>query len=116
MKRAAERIHEMCAASKSKRTAQRAALVKGGHLENEATDILFDGHNFHIFRAPKIAMRDTHGTGCALSSAIAALLAQGCEIPEAVDRAKRYLSEILRAAPDIGRGARPLNTGIAPRV
>lgn len=109
MKRAARRIHEMSAGPKSSRTARHAALVKGGHLEDEATDVLFDGREFHIFRAPKIAAGDAHGTGCALSSAIAALLARGCEIPEAVARAKRYLSEILRAAPDIGRGARPLN-------
>jgi len=116
MKWAAERIHEMSAASKSRRAARRAALVKGGHLEDEATDILFDGRAFHIFRSPKIATRETHGTGCALSSAIAALLARGCDIPEAVARAKRYLSELLRAAPDIGHGARPLNSGIAPRA
>jgi hydroxymethylpyrimidine kinase/phosphomethylpyrimidine kinase len=105
MKRAARRIHEMVASPKSRG----AALVKGGHLEDDATDILFDGRQFHIFQAPKIATRDTHGTGCALSSAIAALLARGCDIPEAVARAKQYLSEMLRAAPDIGHGARPLN-------
>jgi hydroxymethylpyrimidine/phosphomethylpyrimidine kinase len=56
-----------------------------------------------------MATRDAHGTGCALSSAIAALLARGCDIPEAVARAKRYLSELLRAAPDVGHGAGPLN-------
>jgi hydroxymethylpyrimidine kinase/phosphomethylpyrimidine kinase len=117
MKRAARRIHEMSASPKSTGAARRAALVKGGHLEDDATDILFDGREFHIFQAPKIATRDTHGTGCALSSAIAALLARGCEVPEAVARAKQYLSEMLaemlaemlRAAPDIGHGARPLN-------
>lgn len=109
MKRAARRIHEMSAESKSRRTARRAVLVKGGHMEDEATDVLFDGREFHIFRAPKIATRETHGTGCTLSSAIAALLARGCDIPEAVARAKQYLSEILRAAPDIGHGAGPLN-------
>jgi hydroxymethylpyrimidine/phosphomethylpyrimidine kinase len=109
MKRAARRIHEMSAAAKSLRTARRAALVKGGHLEDEATDVLFDGREFHIFRAMKIATRDVRGTGCTLSSAIAALLARGCEIPDAVGRAKRYLTKILSAAPDIGRGARPLN-------
>lgn len=115
MKRAAERIHEISASSISRRNARRAALVKGGHLENgEATDILFDGREIHIFRAPKIATGDIHGTGCALSSAIAALLARGCDIPDAVARAKQYLSEILRAAPDIGHGARPLNSGPAP--
>ena len=109
MKRAARRIHEMSAAPKSRRTARRAALVNGGHMKDEATDVLFDGHEFQIFRAPKIATRETRGTGCTLSSAIAALLARGCDIPEAVARAKQYLSEILRVAPDLGRGARPLN-------
>jgi len=109
MKRAARRIHEMSAAPKSRRTARRAVLVKGGHMEGEATDVLFDGGDFHIFGAPKIETRETRGTGCTLSSAIAALLARGCDVPEAVARAKQYLSEILRAAPDIGHGARPLN-------
>jgi hydroxymethylpyrimidine/phosphomethylpyrimidine kinase len=109
MKRAALRIHEMSAAPKSRRTARRAVLVKGGHMKDEATDVLFDGHEFQIFRAPKIATRETRGTGCTLSSAIAALLARGCDIPEAVGRAKQFLSEILRVAPDLGRGARPLN-------
>ena len=113
MKRAAARIYEMSAIPTARRTARRATLVKGGHLkappENEATDALFDGRGFHIFRAPKIVTRDTHGTGCTLSSAIAALLARGCEIPDAVARAKQYLSETLRAAPGIGRGAGPLN-------
>ncbi|HEY8458958.1 MAG TPA: bifunctional hydroxymethylpyrimidine kinase/phosphomethylpyrimidine kinase [Blastocatellia bacterium] len=115
MKRAARRIHEMSVASKPGENARRAALVKGGHLEDDqATDILFDGREFHIFQAPKIMTRDVHGTGCALSSAIAALLARGCDIPDAVARAKRYLSEILRYAPNIGHGARPLNSGLTP--
>jgi hydroxymethylpyrimidine/phosphomethylpyrimidine kinase len=78
-------------------------------MKDEATDVLFDGLEFHIFRAPKIVTRETRGTGCTLSSAIAALLARGCDIPEAVAGAKQYLAEILRVAPDLGRGARPLN-------
>jgi len=49
----------MSAAAKSRITARRAVLVKGGHMENEATDVLFDGREFHIFRAPKIATRET---------------------------------------------------------
>ncbi len=109
MKRAAQRIYEMSAAPRSRRTARHAALIKGGHLEDEAADVLFDGSEFHIFRAPRIALRDAHGTGCALSSAIAALLARGCDIPEAVARAKRYLTETLRATLKIGRGAPLLN-------
>ncbi len=106
MKRAAARIHEMIA---FRGTSRGATLVKGGHLENEATDVLYDGREFHIFGAPKIATRNTHGTGCTLSSAIAAQLAHGCEISEAVAIAKRYLSDALAAAPDIGHGAGPLN-------
>jgi len=112
MKTAAARIHEMSAAAR--KSARGAVLVKGGHLENDATDILFDGREFHIFGAPKVATRNTHGTGCTLSSAIAALLAQGCEILDAVARAKQYLSEALRAAPDIGHGAGPLNHFVNP--
>jgi hydroxymethylpyrimidine kinase/phosphomethylpyrimidine kinase len=109
MKRAARRIHEMLPEQSARKDARRAVLVKGGHLENEATDLLLDGQEFHTFRAPKVATGNTHGTGCTLSSAIAALLAQGFEIPEAVARAKYYLTLALRAAPDIGHGAGPLN-------
>ena len=109
MKKAAARIHQMISAPTSRKMARRATLVKGGHLEDEATDILFDGSEFHVFRETKIKTGDRHGTGCTLSSAIAALLARGCEIPDAVARAKRYLTETLRAAPDIGHGAGPLN-------
>jgi hydroxymethylpyrimidine kinase/phosphomethylpyrimidine kinase len=113
MKKAAERIHERAQSaipeSQSAILRRRAVLVKGGHLETEATDVLFDGREFHLFRAPKIATRNTHGTGCTLSSAIAALLARGCEINEAVAQAKQYLTEAVRTAPDIGHGAGPLN-------
>ncbi len=109
MKRAAERIHEMCRERPARKEARRAVLVKGGHLEKEATDVLFDGQEFHLFRAPKIATRNTHGTGCTLSSAIAALLARGFAIPDAVARAKEYLTEALRAAPSIGHGRGPLD-------
>lgn len=121
MKRAAAEIHAMRPASTARPAARRAALVKGGHLEGppgpkasiedapEATDALFDGREFRVYRSPRIATRNTHGTGCALSSAIAALLARGCEIPEAVGRAKQYLIGAMRDAPEVGRGAGPLN-------
>jgi hydroxymethylpyrimidine kinase/phosphomethylpyrimidine kinase len=113
MKQAAARIHERAQSavpeSQPAIPRRRAVLVKGGHLETEATDVLFDGREFRLFRAPKIATRNTHGTGCTLSSAIAALLAREYEINEAVAQAKQYLTEAIRAAPDIGRGAGPLN-------
>jgi len=90
-----------------------AVLVKGGHLPEEATDVLFDGAEFHLFRAPKVATRNTHGTGCTLSSAIAALLAQGCDVPAAVGKAKRYLEAALRSAPNLGHGAGPVNHAVS---
>lgn len=105
MKRAAERIYEIARPS----IRNRSVLVKGGHLPNEATDVLFDGDEFRLFRAPKIATRNTHGTGCTLSSAIAALLANGCEIAQAIAQAKRYLEAALQSAPNLGHGAGPLN-------
>ena len=103
MKRAAEHIYRMC------RKLPSTVLVKGGHLESEAADVLFDGCDFQILSAPKIPSRNTHGTGCTLSSAIAALLAQGCEVRESIERAKQYIVEALRTAPDIGHGNGPLN-------
>lgn len=111
MKKSARRIYEMAqsAIGNQKSAIKKSVLVKGGHLPNEATDVLFDGSDFQLFRAEKIATRNTHGTGCTLSSAIAALLAGGCETPEAVTRAKSYLEAALRSAPNIGHGAGPLN-------
>jgi hydroxymethylpyrimidine/phosphomethylpyrimidine kinase len=103
MKRAAERIRLAC------RKSDAGVLVKGGHLEGEATDVLLDGNGFHIFTIPKIPTRNTHGTGCTLSSAIAARLAVGDRLPEAVGCAKRYVTDALRTAPDLGHGAGPLN-------
>lgn len=86
-----------------------AVLVKGGHLQHEATDVLFDGNTLYSFTAAKLSSRHTHGTGCTLSSAIAALLAQNCALPEAVQRAKNYVTEAIINAPNIGHGAGPLN-------
>jgi hydroxymethylpyrimidine/phosphomethylpyrimidine kinase len=87
----------------------RAALVKGGHLEGEPIDILFDGARIHRFGGRRIATRNTHGTGCALSSAIAARLAHGAELAEAVAQAKAFLEEALARADalSVGHGAGP---------
>lgn len=86
-----------------------AVLVKGGHLPQTATDVLFDGKEIHVFSTAKIASRHTHGTGCTLSSAIAALLAHGFVLPEAVQRAKAYVTAAISQAPGIGHGAGPMN-------
>lgn len=88
----------------------RAVLVKGGHGENDANDVLAwrDGSAVW-FRSPRIATSNTHGTGCTLSSAIACGLAQGLDLPHAVEQAKSYLSGALAAGLDLGRGSGPLD-------
>jgi hydroxymethylpyrimidine kinase/phosphomethylpyrimidine kinase len=109
MKRASQALSERVQSANPHR---RAVLIKGGHLPDEATDVLYDGSEFHFFRAPKLATRNTHGTGCTLSSAIAALLARGCSVPEAVRKAKNYLQAALHSAPNLGHGAGPLNHAV----
>jgi hydroxymethylpyrimidine/phosphomethylpyrimidine kinase len=87
----------------------RHAVVKGGHGEGPAIDVLYDGHGFHEYEAPRIATRHTHGTGCTFASAIAAELAKGATVPEAVRRAKDYLTHALRHAPGLGHGHGPVH-------
>lgn len=87
----------------------RSVLVKGGHLEGEPVDVFFDGQRMEELRAPRIQTRNTHGTGCTLSAAIAARLALGQELLEAVRGAKAYLTEALRGAYTLGRGAGPVD-------
>ncbi len=111
MQRIAERLNAQGA---------RAVLVKGGHLTGaDATDVLFDGTSHQLFRGERIATAgETHGTGCTLSSAIAAYLARGLALAEAIDAAKTYVTEALRAssALRVGHGAKPLNHAHAPRT
>ena len=95
----------------------RAALVKGGHLAGETiTDALVTPDETYLFRAARIETRSTHGTGCTLASAVAAGLAQGMALPDAVGRAHAYVQEAIRTAPGLGRGHGPLNHmhGITP--
>jgi hydroxymethylpyrimidine/phosphomethylpyrimidine kinase len=87
----------------------RAVLVKGGHLDGEAIDIFYDGRQFREFRAPRIESRNTHGTGCTLSAAIAAGLALGNALDAAIGVAKNYITSAIRTAPDIGHGRGPVN-------
>lgn len=84
-------------------------LLKGGHLESWALDILFDGDSFFTYENEKLASRNTHGTGCTLSSAIASNLALGHELPESVKRAKSYITRAIETAPGLGSGNGPLN-------
>ena len=101
MREAAGEIHALGAAN---------VVVKGGHLPGDLlTDILFDGDRFHEFSAPRVQTRNTHGTGCTFSSAIAAYLALDETVPEAVRKAKDYLAGALRHAYDTGRGHGSVN-------
>ncbi len=89
-------------------TGARAAVIKGGHREGvESVDVLFDGRRFYEFRASRVAGKGAHGTGCAFSAAIAAHLALGMDLEEAVRRAKRYVTAALRKSFRLGAG-RPL--------
>jgi hydroxymethylpyrimidine kinase/phosphomethylpyrimidine kinase len=115
MKRAAQQLHARIAPEAARYSSQaepaprRAVLVKGGHLDDECTDVLYDGRDFHLFHSEKVNSRNTHGTGCTLSAAIAALLANGCHLIEAVRQAKEYVTAAIRTAPNLGHGAGPLN-------
>ncbi|HEX6209254.1 MAG TPA: bifunctional hydroxymethylpyrimidine kinase/phosphomethylpyrimidine kinase [Methylomirabilota bacterium] len=95
MEEAARRIH---------RQGPRHVLVKGGHLKDSATDILYDGRGFTRFEAPRLDSHNTHGTGCTYSAAIAAGLAQGSPLASAIGRAKAYVTAAIRAGFAPGRG------------
>ena len=88
----------------------KAVLLKGGHLKGEeAVDILAAREGVLHFSAPRVHTRNTHGTGCTLSAAIAALLAKGRPLAEAVAEAKAYLTRALKTAPSLGHGHGPLD-------
>lgn len=88
----------------------RAVLIKGGHIEGEKTDRLYGGKE-QSYSTPHVNTRNTHGTGCTLSAAIACYLARGCQLPQAVGKAKRYVTRALRAGADveIGSGHGPVD-------
>lgn len=88
-----------------------AVLAKGGHGLNDANDLLCDAEGFHWFNGKKISTKNTHGTGCTLSSAIASNLAKGFSLSDAVSSAKKYLTGALAADLNLGHGNGPLNHG-----
>jgi len=88
----------------------RAVLLKGGHLQGqEALDIFYDGRRVLEFRAPRTLGVPVHGAGCTLSAAIAARVARGDELVQAIAAAKRFVTRAIETAPALGHGARPLN-------
>ena len=86
-----------------------AVLVKGGHSINDANDLLYSQGQARWFYGKRIDNPNTHGTGCTLSSAIAANLAKGKDLESAVERAKAYISGALGAMLDLGHGRGPMN-------
>lgn len=87
-----------------------AAIIKGGHLPAPTIkDLLYDGHTFREFVAPRIAGRSTHGTGCTFAASIAASLALGKSLADAIPAAQEYVAGAIRAGLDIGRGNAPLH-------
>ena len=86
-----------------------SVLVKGGHAVNDADDVLCEGEKFTWFHGERIDTHNTHGTGCTLSSAIAANLAKGYTLSDAVRLAKEYISGALGAMLDLGKGSGPMN-------
>lgn len=107
MVEAARRIREMGA---------RAVLVKGGHLEGRALDVLDEEGKVTYFDVERVETASTHGTGCTLAAAIASCLARGYNVEDSVAHAKRYVTEAIRSAPNLGHGHGPINHSIAAGV
>lgn len=106
MRRAAEVIVKM---------GPRAVLVKGGHLIEGALDLLYDGGEFLELAGERIETKNTHGTGCSFSAALAAELAFGRSLREAAERAKRFITEAIRNSLPLGGGCGPTNPLAAAR-
>lgn len=82
-------------------------LIKGGHAIGNALDVLYDGKEFYYFETQRINTKNTHGTGCTFSSAIASNLALGMTMPAAVDKAKKYITTAIEHSLNIGKGNGP---------
>jgi len=100
MEAAAKKIVEMGA---------RAVIVKGGHMENRAVDVLFDGNEIVALAGERVREESLHGTGCAFASAIAAQLASGRPLSEAAMLAKAYVTKAIEKSYPTGKGRSPLD-------
>lgn len=100
MRNAAKKIVELGAQS---------VVVKGGHLIEDAIDVYYDGKDFFEVSSERIPTKNTHGTGCTFSSAIAANLALGYELFDSIKRAKEYITGAIRNSLSIGHGVGPTN-------
>lgn len=111
-----QRVKDIHSAEKAAKTiSQRgcqAVLIKGGHFfENslQSTDVLFYHNKFLHFSSPRFSTVHTHGTGCTYSAAITACLASGLPLTDSVQRAKDFISEAIKTAPELGKGQGPVN-------
>ena len=106
MTRAAERLHALMGSG------ERWVWLKGGHLPGgDATDLLFNGDTMIELSQPRVTTKNTHGTGCTLSAALAALLPQSSDVPTAANQAKNYLTQALLRADElqVGQGHGPVH-------
>lgn len=107
------RIDDVAGMKKAARTIKsfgpQWVVVKGGHLQDEAIDIVTDGAGFWELSSPRIETVHTHGTGCTFSAAITAFLAKGISVQDAIDRAKKFISFVIGEAVPIGQGQSPPN-------
>ena len=87
----------------------KSVLIKGGHLEGDSTDLFFDGNKFSYYKQERINVKHTHGTGCTLSSAIAANIAKGMELEEAIEEGKEYITKAIQYGFKLGNGVGPTN-------
>lgn len=106
-----ESVSDMKAAAKEIVSSYNAksVLIKGGHLDGDAVDFLYDGKDMHTFTEKRINTKNTHGTGCTLSAAITAYLSQGLHLVEAVQRGKDFVTAAIKDSFDIGSGNGPTN-------
>jgi hydroxymethylpyrimidine/phosphomethylpyrimidine kinase len=105
-----ETVEDMRAAARELRAMGAPwVVVKGGHLpaESVAVDVVYDGNDFHELRGPRFPTRNTHGTGCTFSAAIAAGVAKGRDPLAAITRAKQYISRAIETSLAIGHGHGP---------
>ena len=102
----AEAMHK--AAEELEKKFNVSVLVKGGHSICDSNDVLCSGGKITVFNGERIDNPNTHGTGCTISSAIASNLAKGMALPDAITKAKEYISGALRYGLDLGKGSGPL--------
>lgn len=84
-------------------------VIKGGHLEGDPVDLVWNGQEMHWLTGPRVASTSTHGTGCTFSAAITALLIRGRDVEDACREAKTYLTGAIQHAEGLGHGHGPLN-------